>query len=112
MTFMRSALLLTVLIALAGCITPVPVAKSRYVGEWQGETAYLSITRHGYVYYERFKSRASHSVEGRLKGFKGDNFEIGFGPIATTVVVNRAPYLDSNGWKMVVDGKELVRIEY
>ena len=107
----RSSLLLALLLALAGCFTPVPSSKSLYVGQWCAERARLRITQEGSVRYERFKDLSSMSVGGRLKGFKGDNIEVGFGPIATTVVVNKPPYQDGDGWKMVVDGMELVRVD-
>ena len=112
MTLMRSSLLLTVLVALAGCATAIPSDKSLYVGEWEGEKAHLLITPHGYVRYERFKGWASTSVEGSLKGFKGDNFAVGVGPLAKTIVVNKAPYLDGANWKMVVNHMELVRVDH
>jgi hypothetical protein len=110
MTVMRLSSLLTLLIALTGCAIAIPHEKSRYLGEWEGEKAYLLVTRDGYVYYERRKGWFSNTVEGRLKGFKGDNIQVGFGPIAATIVVNTPPYLDRDGWKMVVDGMEVVRI--
>ena len=110
MTLMRSSLLLTLLVVLTGCATVVPSDKSRYVGEWEGEQAHLLITQTGYVRYERFRGLASTSMEGSLKGFKGDNFKVGVGPLAKTIVVNRAPYLDGDAWKMVVNNMELVRV--
>ena len=111
MTAMRLSSLLALLIVLAGCAVSVPYEKSRYVGEWSGEKAYLYVSQDGYVYYERRKGWLVNSVEGRLKGFKGDDIQVGFGPIASTIVVNTPPYLDLDGWKMVVDGMELWRIE-
>jgi hypothetical protein len=110
MTVMRWSSLLTLLIALTGCATTVPYEKSRYVGEWEGEKAYLFVAQDGYVYYERRKGWFYNTVEGRLKGFKGDNIQVGFGPIAATIVVNTPPFYDRDGWKMVVDGMELLRV--
>jgi hypothetical protein len=94
-------------IVLLGCGKPVPPEKSAYVGEWQATTMYLLITQDGSVRYKRLKGGASTSVEGPLKAFDGDNFEVGVGPISTTFIVNRAPFQDSEQWKMVVDGVEL-----
>ena len=111
MTFIRSFLLLMVFVALAGCATVVPFDKSLYVDEWEGDQARLLITQNGYVRYERFGSWTSTSVEGSLKGFKGDNFAVGVGPLARTLVVNKPPYLDGDEWKMIVDGRELVRVD-
>lgn len=102
--------MLTLLVALAGCAVTIPADKSSYVGEWEGERAYLLLTRDGHVYYERFKGPLINSLEGRLKGFKGDDVQVGFGPLAMTIVVNTPPYQDGDDWKMVVNEMELVRI--
>lgn len=109
---MRVAKLLTVLsllVCLLGCGRPVPPEKSSYVGEWQEKTMYLLITQDGSVRYKRFKGGVSTSVEGPLKGFAGNNFEVGIGPMATTFVVSKPPYQDGAKWKMVVDEIELVK---
>lgn len=110
MTVMRLSSLLTLLAALAGCAVPIPYEKSRYVGEWEGERAYLLVTSDGYVAYDRLKGWLSQSVSGRLKGFKGNDIQVGFGPIASTIVVNEPPFYDRDGWKIVVDGAVLFRI--
>lgn len=70
---------------------------------------YLLITQDGSVRYKRLKGGVSTSVEGPLKGFDGDNFEAGVGPLATTFVVSKPPYQDGDEWKMVVDDVELTR---
>ncbi|MFC5460017.1 hypothetical protein [Massilia niabensis] len=101
--------LLFVLISLAGCGKPVPPEKAAYVGEWQEKTMYLLITQDGSVTYKRLKAGSTTSVAGPLKAFNGSDFEVGVGPMATTFVVSKAPYLDGNVWKMVVDGQELTR---
>lgn len=101
-----TALLVAVL---AGCGKPVPPDKSAYVGEWQEKTMYLLITQDGSVRYKRLKGGATTSVDGPLKGFAGDNFEVGIGPMATTFVVGKPPYRDGEKWKMTVDGVDLVR---
>jgi hypothetical protein len=67
-------------LALAGCGKPVPAEKSAYVGEWQEKTMYLLITQDGSVRYKRLKGGGSTSVEGPLKRFDGNNFEVGIGP--------------------------------
>ena len=100
---------LLVLFCLVGCGKPVPPEKSAYVGEWKEKTMYLLITQDGSVRYKRLKGGATTSVEGPLKGFVGDNFEVGIGPAVTTFVVSRPPFEDAGKWKMVVDGIELVR---
>ncbi len=101
--------LLALLGSLAGCGKPVPPEKSAYVGEWQEKTMYLLITQDGSVRYKRLKGGASTSVEGPLKGFNGNNFEVGIGPMATTFVVGKPPYQDGGKWKMVVDEVELTK---
>jgi hypothetical protein len=110
MAFTRSLFLLSLFPVVAGCAVVVPPERSLYVGAWEGESAYLCIMREGYVIYERYRGRLFiNSVEGRLNGFKGDNVEIGWGPIATTIVVDESPYWDGAAWRMVVDGKEVFR---
>jgi hypothetical protein len=110
MTVMRRASMLALLLALAGCATSVPFEKSPYVGEWEGDSSYLLITQDGYVFYERFRGPFINTLDGRLKGFKGDNVQVGLGPLAMTIKVNVPPYLEGRHWKMVVDDMELVRI--
>jgi len=70
---------------------------------------YLLITKDGSVRYKRLKGGVSTSVEGPLKGFDGNNFEVGIGPMSTTFVVRKPPYQDGGEWKMVVDDMELTR---
>ena len=70
---------------------------------------YLLITQDGSVRYKRLKAGATTSIEGPLKGFDGDDFVVGIGPISTTFGVSRPPYRDGGSWKMVVDGLELTR---
>jgi len=107
---LRKLLLLSgLLVSLIGCGKPVPLEKSAYVGEWQEKTMYLLITQDGSVRYKRLKGGATRSVEGPLKEFIGNNFEVGIGPMSTTFVVNKPPYLDGDTWKMVVDEVELVK---
>jgi len=101
---------LALLITLVGCGKPVPPEKSDYVGEWHEKTMTLLITQDGSVRYKRLKAGSSTSIEGPLKGFDGNNFKVGIGPISTTFVVTKPPYQDGNQWKMVVDGVELVKI--
>ena len=96
--------------SLVACGKPVPPEKSAYVGEWQEKTMYLLITQDGSVQYKRLKGGATVSVSGPLKGFDGNNFEVGVGPMATTFIVSKAPYQDGDKWKMVVDEVELTKL--
>jgi hypothetical protein len=98
------------LLALAGCSTPVPPDKLAYVGEWKDPAMYLLITADGSVSYKRLKGGASTSITAPLKRFDGDDFVVGIGPMSTTFVVSQPPRSDDKGqWTMVVDGVKLVR---
>lgn len=94
---------------LVACGVPVPAEKSAYVGEWEEATMYLLITQDGSILYNRIKDGATTSVEGPLKGFDGDDFEAGIGPLSTVFVVSKPPFQEEDVWKMVVDGVELTK---
>ena len=96
-------------IAVAGCGKPVPPEKAAYVGEWQEKSMYLVITQDGSVNYKRLKGGGTTSVNGPIKAFTGNNFEVGVGPMSTTFVVSKPPYQEGGQWRMVVDGVELTR---
>jgi hypothetical protein len=107
---MRSLLMILVLLAsLAGCGVPVPADKAAFVGEWQSPVMYLLITQDGSVRYKRLQGGASKEIEGPLKGFSGDNFDVGIGPMKTTFVVSKPPHQDGEKWKMTVDDVELTK---
>ncbi|HEX5127820.1 MAG TPA: hypothetical protein VFW00_13830 [Rhodocyclaceae bacterium] len=109
MKLTKLLVVLALLSSLVGCGKPVPPEKSSYVGEWQEKTMYLLITQDGSVRYKRLKGGATTSVEAPLKGFNGNNFEVGIGPMTTTFVVSKPPYQEGDKWKMVVDDVELVK---
>jgi len=96
---------------LCGCGRPVPADKSSYVGEWQARkpTMYLLINQDGSIKYKRVERGGSTTIEAPIKSFEGDDFHVGVGPFSTRFVVATPPYQDRDGWKMVVDGVELVR---
>lgn len=98
-------------LALPACGTPVPADKAAYVGEWKEKTMYLLITQDGSVRYKRLKGGVTTSVEGPLKAFVGDSFEVGVGPMSTMFVVSKPPYQEGGQWKMVVDEVTLTRVE-
>jgi len=100
---------LALLASLAGCGVPVPADKASYVGEWQAPVMYLLITQDGSVRYKRVQGGASKSIEAPLKGFAGDNFEVGVGPMTTMFVVGTPPHQDGDRWRMTVDGVELTK---
>jgi len=101
--------LLAIALVLCSCAKPVPPAKASYIGEWKHPAMYLLLTQDGSVRYKRMQGGAKTSIEGPLKGFQGDNFEVGIGPMSTTFVVTVPPHEVGGKWKMVVDGVELVR---
>ena len=105
-TFLALAALATLL---AACGVPVPADKAAYVGEWQEPSMYLLITQDGSVRYKRLQAGASKSIDAPLKGFVGDNFTVGVGPMTTTFVVSKPPHLDGDKWRMTVDGVELTK---
>lgn len=96
-------------VMLVGCGQPVPPDKLAYVGEWHESSMDLTITKDGSVVYKRLKGGATTSIDGPLKGFHGDNFEVGVGPAATTFIVSKPPYQDAGQWKMVVDDVTLTK---
>ena len=104
-------LVLVSALALAACGKPVPPEKSAYVGEWQSQTISLLITQDGSVAYKRLQAGATRSITGPLKGFEGDDFEVGIAFISTTFVVSTPPFQENGKWKMVVDGVELTKVE-
>ena len=104
MKFRTTAVSLLIALALLGCAKPVPPEKFAYVGEWQEKTMYLLITQDGSVEYKHLNGGVTTSVNGPLKGFSGNDFAVGIGPLSTTFVVSKPPYQDGDKWKMVVDG--------
>jgi hypothetical protein len=98
------------LLLLSACGKPVPSEKAIYVGEWRHPTMYLLITQDGSVKYKRLKGGVTTSIQAPLKGFSGDDFEVGIGPIKTVFVVSKPPYPMDGKWVMVVDGVELTRV--
>ena len=103
-------LLLPVLFALlAGCAEPLPEDRLHYAGLWKGEALVLLITHDGSVSYQRLKEGVTTSINGPLKAFHGDSFEVGVGPMATTFEVTEGPHAVGESWQMVVDGVRLYR---
>ena len=109
MNVAKSLLLLGLMFLLASCGKAVPKEKSEYVGEWRATGALLVITADGRVHYERRKGGASTSLDLPLKGFTGNDFEVGVGPMSTTFIVSDPPHQDGDKWKMVVNELEMVK---
>lgn len=105
----RPTLVLATTLALAACGQPLPADKAAYAGHWQAPYMSLLITPDGSVRYERLEGGATRSVSGPLKGFEGQNFAVGIGPLATTFVVSAAPQTEGGKTTMTVDGVVLTR---
>ena len=106
---MRVLFVLALTLFLVGCGQPVPPEKASYVGLWQAPQMVLLITQDGSVKYERIEAGVTKSVSGPLKGFSGNNFDVGLGPFSTTFVVAVPPHQDGEVTKMTVDGVELTK---
>lgn len=104
--FLLSAVLA---LGLLGCGNAIPKEKAAYVGHWQGKGLDLDIAATGKVVYKREPSDSKNPTEADLKGFTGNNMEIGSGPITTTFVVSLPPHQVDGAWKMTVDGIELTK---
>lgn len=101
--------IITVLM-LSGCAQPLPEDKLNYAGEWQSPEMRLLILADGSVAYKRFKGGHTHSIEGPLKEFIGDDFVVGFSFLTTTFKVSKPPHKVNEVWKMTVDGVELSKV--
>ena len=109
MKIIKTIVPLLLALSLFGCGKPIPPEKSAYVGVWQGNSMYLRITKNGSVRYKRVRGATTTSVNGPIKDFDGNNFEVGVGPMSTTFIVSKPPFQDGGQWKMVVDDVELTR---
>jgi hypothetical protein len=110
MTIKKFFIPLLLLLAATACGKPVPLHKAAYIGEWQAPEMYLLITPEGRVVYKRYQDGNTVALEGRLQGFRGDDFVIGYGFFTTTFRVTIPPYLSEDAtWRMVVDDVELIR---
>ena len=96
-------------VLLASCGVAVPAEKAAYVGEWKADGMSLLITADGRVAYERKRKGASTSIDAPLKGFHGDDFDVGIGPMTTTFKVDTPPHEVGGRWVMTVEGVELTR---
>jgi hypothetical protein len=107
---MKVPVALALALCLVACGKPVPPEKASYVGLWRAPQMTLLITQDGSVKYERIEGGVTKSVSGPLKGFNGNNFDVGLGPFSTTFVVASPPHQDGEVTKMTVDGVELTKV--
>jgi hypothetical protein len=105
----RIAMIVAVVLLMAGCAKAVPPGKLTYVGEWQTRTMYLLITADGSVRYKRLQGGVTTSIEGPLREFHGDDFVVGFWPMLATFKVTETPHQEGAAWVMMVDGVKLTR---
>lgn len=94
---------------LVGCSKPLPNDKMDYAGIWRNENIVLVIAKEGRVDYKKCVGKVTTSISAPIKAFKGDDFEVGVGPLATIFKVSKPPYRDGKDWKMVVDEQVLTR---
>ena len=105
----RMTLAALAMLGLVACAKPLPTDKSDYAGEWHGGPIALLITPDGRAVYERKEGNMSKKIDAPIKEFKGDNFVVGVGFMATEFVVTAPPHEESGVWRMTVDGVELTR---
>ena len=98
-------------LGLTACGKPIPQDKLDYVGRWEAQQMYVSLTADGTLDYKRKENGISSSVSAPLQGFEGNNFTAGLPFLTTTFVVSKPPYQTAAGWKMVVDGVELTKVQ-
>lgn len=95
--------------ALGGCDEAIPKGKAAYVGKWQAKDASLEITQAGKVAFDRVEGGGHRKIEGPIKGFDGNNFDAGTGPITTSFKVSAPPHQADGKWLMTVDGVEYTK---
>jgi hypothetical protein len=105
----RMLMALPIAAVLSACAQPVPPDKSNYVGEWASPNMALRITQDGNVRYARTKDGVNKTMNGPMKGFEGDSFVVGIGPMTSTFTVTAAPHKEGGTWRMTVDGVEMTR---
>jgi hypothetical protein len=109
MQIVKNFIAIALIVLLVGCAKPVPKEKESYVGEWSGTAMTLLITQDGSVAYRRLEGGINKSIDGPLKGFEGDNFVVGIGPLSTTFIVSSPPQQAGGVWRMTVDGVVLTK---
>ena len=93
----------------AALAEPVPADKMAYVGTWHGKDMRLSLSKDGKIAYKREQENKKVDLSIDLLGFKGNDFDAGWGFVRSTFVVSKPPHREGKVWKMTVDGVELTR---
>jgi hypothetical protein len=89
---------------------PVPTDMHHYLGSWRGDSAALLISKEGTVRYHSRDGLESNIMRGRFNGFEGHDVAVGLGPFGSKIKVDRPPYFDGKDWKMVIDGREVIKL--
>ena len=110
MGIVRMTVVMLAMLALVACAKLLPSDKSNYAGEWRGGPIALLITLEGRAVYERKEGNMSKKLDAPVKEFKGNNFVVGVGFMATEFLVTVPPHEEDGVWKMTVDGVELTRV--
>lgn len=111
MTRTRFSFAILLLALLTACAKPLPADRKAYVGDWRGNGVSLLITEDGNVVYHRRDGDTSVSLDLPMKGFDGDDFEVGLGPLVTRFDVGQPPKEVDGEWTMEVDGRMLRRVD-
>lgn len=96
---------------LSACGQPLPTDREAYAGEWRGAGVTLSIAKDGSVFYEKTSGGSRTQVRGPMKGFDGNDFDVGFWFIVSSFDVSVPPTQKDGVWTMTVDGDVLTRAQ-
>ena len=108
------SLISIILLFLAGCFQgkPIPENKKDYIGHWTTEGIDLTITPAGTVFYKKNLPGFKVSLTGLyIQEFTDLGFTVGLSFWSTEFIIQQAPHLEADQWKMVVDGHTLTRID-
>jgi len=105
------ALCLACVAFVAACAKPLPPDHANYAGRWEAPNMLLQISSDSQLLYEKHNGSASTKIDMPIREFNGNNFTVGFGPIATTFVVSQPPTQKDGKWLMTVDGVELTKTQ-
>ena len=107
---MRTLSAFLLVLFLTACSEPLPEDRLAYEGDWRSKEMRLLILADGTVSYKRLQNGGTTTINAPLKEFRGDDFRVGIGPIATTFEVSEAPHKVDGKWEMVVDGVRLSKV--
>ncbi|MDX1802467.1 MAG: hypothetical protein R3292_00200 [Alcanivorax sp.] len=109
-TPLRILALLTLLLSLTACRKPLPQDRLDYAGYWTADTMVMLVTPGGQVEFKHLVDDVSTHIGGPLKQFQGNDIQVGFGPLVSTLKVDVPPHRQADGqWTMTVEGVKLIR---